>query len=266
MDGLRLLYRDLGPLGGTPVVLLTHLGATLDEWDPVVIDALAAGHRVVALELTGVGGSTGVVPATIQGMADTARAMIAALGLQQVDLCGFSMGGFIAQQVALDEPGLVRRLVLTGTGPAGGQGIERRTGGAYIYWDILRGALHRTDAKELLFFPRSAAGRAAAKQYLARVRARIMDRDRPMRLSSFNRQISAIRRWGRQAPQDLSRIGAPTLIANGDQDRMVPSRLSLDMHQRIPNSTLVIYPGSGHGGVFQHHKMFTAALLAHLDA
>lgn len=263
--GDRLLYRDLGPLTDTPVVLLTHLGATLDEWDPAIVDALARRHRVVALELAGVGGSGGVVPGSIREMADTARAMIAALGFEHVDLVGFSLGGFVAQQVALDDPDLVRRLVLTGTGPAGGHGIDRKTGGAYIYWDMLRGLAHRTDAKEFLFFPRTPAGKAAARVYLGRLRERVLDRDQPMAVSGFNRQISAVRRWGRQQPQDLSRITAPTLIANGDHDRMVPTELSEDMHRRIPNSTLVIYPEAGHGGVFQYHEAFTEALLAHLD-
>ena len=122
-----LAYRDLGVDGATPIVLLAHLGATLDEWDPRVVDALAAGRRVIAVDLPGVGSSTGSVPPTIKGMAGAARAFIAALGLSRIDLMGFSLGGFVAQQVALDAPDLVRRLVLAGTGPAGGEGINRRT-------------------------------------------------------------------------------------------------------------------------------------------
>ncbi|AWO86550.1 alpha/beta hydrolase [Gordonia terrae] len=263
--GDSLVYRDLGPLGGTPVVVLTHLGATLDEWDPAVIDPLAAEHRVIALELAGVGGSGGAIPDTVQQMADTARAMIAALDLGHVDLFGFSLGGFIAQQIALDAPDLVRRLVLTGTGPAGGRGIDRLTGPAYIFWDMLRAALHRTDAKEFLFFPRTPAGKTAARDYLSRISLRAIDKDRPMAIRGFNRQIAAIRRWGRQQPHDLSRITAPTLIANGDHDRMVPTELSRDMHRRIPDSTLMIFPDAGHGGVFQNHREFTDLLLAHLS-
>ena len=141
VNGETLAYRDLGVDGGTPIVLLTHLGATLDEWDPRVVDALAAGRRVIAVDLPGVGGSTGKVPSTIKGMADVARAFIAALGLTHIDLMGFSLGGFVAQQVTLDNPSLVRRLVLAGTGPAGGHGINRPTGAAYVYVDMLRGAL-----------------------------------------------------------------------------------------------------------------------------
>ena len=172
-----LAYRDLGVDGATPIVLLAHLGATLDEWDPRVVDALAAGRRVIAVDLPGVGSSTGSVPPTIKGMAGAARAFIAALGLSRIDLMGFSLGGFVAQQVALDAPDLVRRLVLAGTGPAGGEGINRRTGAAYVYVDMLRGALARTDAKEFLFFPRTPTGRAAARDYLARIHERVMDRE-----------------------------------------------------------------------------------------
>lgn len=266
VNGETLVYRDLGPAGGTPVVLLTHLGATLDEWDPAVVDALAADHRVVALGLTGMGHSTGTVAKSVKEMADTARAMIAALGFEQVDLFGFSLGGFVAQQITLDDPALVRRLVLTGTGPAGGQGINRPTGGAYVYWDMVRGLAHRTDAKEFLFFPRTPEGKAAAKDYLARINQRMADRDQPTTLGRLNRQMQAVRNWGSQAPQDLSKITAPTLIANGDHDRMVPTELSKDLHRRIPDSTLIIYPGAGHGGVFQFHEEFSRALIDFLDA
>ena len=266
VDGETIAYRDLGVDGGTPTVLLTHLGATLDEWDPRIVDALAVGRRVIAVDLPGVGGSTGRVPRTIKGMADAARAFISALGLTRIDLVGFSLGGFVAQQVALEAPGLVRRLVLTGTGPAGGRGINRPTGAAYVYVDMLRAVLARTDAKEFLFFPRTPQGKTVARNYLARIRERVMDRDAPMALGAFRAQLVAIKGWGRQQSHDLSRITAPTLIANGDHDRMVPTSLSEDMHQRIPNSTVVIYPDAGHGGVFHRYQEFIPTLLAHLDA
>lgn len=259
-----LVYRELGSGDGPPVVLLTHLGATLDEWDPRFVDGLAREHRVVAIGLPGVGGSSGRVASTVAAMAQATIGAVESLQLGQVDLVGFSLGGFVAQQVALDRPDLVRRLVLAGTGPAGGEGIDRPTGAAYIYGDMARGALARTDAKEFLFFERDAEGRRAAKEYLARLRERVMDRDEPISVPAFRAQIEAIKAWGRAEPQDLSRITAPTLVANGDHDRMVPSALSEDMHRRIPGSTLVIYPRSGHGGVFQHGDEFVAAVLAHL--
>lgn len=260
-----LRYRDLGPDCGVPLLLLAHLGATLDEWDPRFVDALAHDRRVIAVDLPGVGGSTGRVPGSVAEMARAVEEFGAAFGLSQFDLLGFSLGGFIAQQVALDAPHLVRRLVLAGTGPAGGRGIDRRTGGAYIYWDMIRGAAARTDAKEFLFFPRTRTGKAAAAAYLARLGERVMDRDDPITVRSFRRQIAAIRAWGSAAAQDLSRISAPTLIGNGEHDRMVPAMLSDDMHARIPDSTLIVYPESGHGGVFQYGDEFVAAVREHLD-
>ena len=136
--GESFAYRDLGvDSGRPPIVLLAHLGATLDEWDPRVVEALAEGRRVIAVDLPGIGSSTGNVPRTIKGMAGAARAFISELGLTRIDLMGFSLGGFVAQQVTLDAPKLVRRLVLAGTGPAGGEGIDRPTGAAYVYLDLL---------------------------------------------------------------------------------------------------------------------------------
>lgn len=236
-----LVYRDRGPGEGIPLVLLTHLGATLDEWDPRFVDTVAGDRRVIAVDLPGVGGSTGRVPRTVAAMAHSAEEFVAALGLSQIDLLGFSLGGFLAQQIAVEAPHLIRRLVLAGTGPAGGVGIDRPTGGAYIYWDMVRAAL-------------------------ARLRERVMDRDSPIAVSAFRHQISVIRAWGQAQPQDLSHIRVPTLIANGDHDRMVPTALSHDMHVRIPDSTLIIYPDSGHGGVVQHVDEFALAVRSHLGS
>lgn len=258
--------RDLGPGEGVPLILLAHLGATLDEWDPRFVDAMATDRRVIAVDLPGVGGSTGCVPGTVAAMARAVEGFVTTLGLAEIDLLGFSLGGFIAQQVVLDTPHLIRRLVLAGTGPAGGTGIDHLAGGAYVYWDMARAALARTDAKEFLFFPRTSSGKAAAKAYLGRLRERVMDRDAPIALSSFHRQISAIQAWGQALPQDLSQIRVPTLIANGSHDRMVPTALSHDMHARLPDSTLIVYPNSGHGGVFHHGEEFALAVQSHLGA
>ncbi len=261
--GETLAYRELGASGGTPVVMLTHLAATLDNWDPRIIDVLARHHHVITVDLPGVGASSGTVAPAVKEMADAAVGFIEAMGLAKVDLVGFSLGGFIAQQIALDHPGLVRRLTLTGTGPAGGAGINRPTGAAYVYWDMVRGAAARTDAKEFLFFNRDKTGKAAAKEYLQRLDERVMDRDAPITMQAFRTQLKAIKAWGRAEPQDLPSITAPTLIANGDHDRMVPSHLSEDLHRRIPGSKLAIYPNAGHGGIFQYWEQFTEAMLEH---
>lgn len=261
--GETMAYRELGASGGIPVVMLTHLAATLDNWDPRVIDALARNHHVIAVDLPGVGASSGTMAPAVKEMADAAVAFIEAMGFTEVDLVGFSLGGFIAQQIALDHTGLVRRLTLAGTGPAGGAGINRPTGAAYVYWDMVRGAAARTDSKEFLFFNRDKTGKNAAKEYLQRLDERVMDRDAPITVQAFRTQLKAIKAWGRAEPQDLSSVSAPTLIANGDNDRMVPSDLSEDLHRRIPGSKLVIYPNAGHGGIFQYWEQFTEALLEH---
>jgi pimeloyl-ACP methyl ester carboxylesterase len=152
------------------------------------------------------------------------------------------------------HPDLVRKLVLTGTGPAGGQGIDKvaRT----TYFDMLRATLTRSDPKEFLFFNRNTIGKRAAKAFVQRLNERTADRDAPIKVKAFRTQLKAIQRWGRAAPTDLSKITQPTLIANGENDRMVPSVLSEDLHRRITGSKLVIYADSGHGGIFQFHEQF----------
>ncbi len=226
------------------------------------MDPLAAGRHVIALDYRGVGASTGTQRGTVEEMAADVAAVIRALGHEQVDLVGFSLGGMVAQELVLAHPGLVRRLVLAGTGPRGGPGIDEVAGTTFR--DIGRAALARTDAKEFLFFPRDDAGRAAAEAYLRRLQERTADRDRSVSPRAFLTQLRAITRYGRSAPADLGAITQPTLIANGDHDRMVPSVLSHDLHRRIAGSELEIYPDSGHGGVFQHHERFAPRLVEFL--
>ncbi|NQD90882.1 alpha/beta hydrolase, partial [Paenarthrobacter sp. CM16] len=247
-------YREMGPKGGVPVVFLIHLAGTMDNWDPRIIDPIAAKHHVITFSNRGVGASTGNVPDSIESMADDAAAFIQALGYPQVDLFGFSLGGMIAQSLVLKHPGMVRKMVLAGTGPAGGEGIQNIIG--TTYYDVLRGTLTRQDPKEFLFFNRNAAGKPAARAFINRLKERATNREAPIKLGAFQTQLKAIRRWGLSPSADLGVITQPTLIANGDNDRMVPSVLSSDMLRRIPGSELVIYPDSGHGGIFQFHDRF----------
>lgn len=260
--GVTYAYRELGPKGGIPVVFLVHLAATLDNWDPRIVDPIAAARHVIAFDNRGVGASTGSVPDTIEAMADDALAFIDALGHEKIDIFSFSMGGMIAQALIVKRPDLVRRLVLTGTGPRGGKDMDKvdRT----TYYDILRATLTRSDPKEFLFFNRDEAGKTAAKAFVERLEERTADRDAPMKLRGFRTQLKAIKAWGRAAPDDLSVITQPTLIANGDNDRMVPSVLSEDLHRRIAGSQLIIYPNSGHGGIFQFHERFAPVATAFL--
>ncbi|AJP73697.1 alpha/beta fold hydrolase [Sphingomonas hengshuiensis] len=259
VDKIRFAYRELGPRGGTPLVLVNHWGAVLDNFDPRIVDGLAAAHHVIALDYRGIGLSGGSAPMTVGEMAHDMQAVIGKLGFTKVDLLGFSLGGFVAQDVALNAPGLVRKLILTGTGPAGGVGIDRV--GAISWPLILKGLLTARDPKTYLFFTATANGRRAAKDFLARLQERKADRDKAPTPRAFLRQLAAIKAWGRQIPQDLGRIGIPVLVANGDKDIMVPTANSRDMAQRIPNAELVIYPDAGHGGIFQYHREFVSKAL-----
>ena len=260
--GVEFAYRELGPRTGVPVIFLTHLAAVLDNWDPRVVDGIAAKHRVITFDNRGVGASTGSTPATIQEMARDAVTFIRALGFDQVDLFGFSMGGMIAQVIAQNEPRLVRKMILAGTGPAGGEGIDKVT--RITYLDTARGLLTRQDPKQFLFFTRTPNGRRAGKEFLARLNERTDDRDKAISIGSFRAQLKAIHRWGQKKPADLSSIRQPVLVLNGESDRMVPTKNSVDLDQRLPNSRLVIYRDAGHGGVFQFHEDFVKRTLAFL--
>lgn len=260
--GTTYAYRELGPKVGIPVVFFVHLAATLDNWDPRIIDPIASTRWVITFDNAGVGASTGEVPATIEEMADDAYAFIRALGFDRIDIFSFSMGGMIAQDLVVKHPDLVRRMVLTGTGRRGAKDMDKivRT----TYWDILRATVTRSDPKEILFFNRNATGKRAAKAFIARLQERTVDRDEPIRTKSFRTQLKAIQKYGRSAPSDLSTLTQPTLIANGDNDRMVPSTLSADLHRSIRGSELIIYPDSGHGGIFQFHDRFAPIAAAFL--
>jgi pimeloyl-ACP methyl ester carboxylesterase len=263
IGGVPFVYRELGPTGGVPVVFLHHLMAVLDSWDPRVIDGLAAHRRVIAFDNRGVGASGGSVPDNIEEMGEDAIAFIRAMGLEQVDLLGFSLGGGVAQMVALQAPRLVRRMILAGTGPRGSGDLEEVTKvavGAYV-----KGALTLKDPRTFLFFPRDPEGKRAAKDYLARLKERTQDRDRGISLQARRAQLKAIRNAGQSKPDDLSLITQPVFVVNGDHDLMVASSHSADMARRLPNARLTIYPNSGHGGVFQHHRQFVTEALEFLD-
>jgi len=259
VGGVPFAYRELGPDSGVPVIFLHHLMAVLDDWDPSVIDGIAEHRRVIAFDNRGVGASGGSVPPTIEEMGRDAIAFIRALGLKKVDLLGFSLGGGVAQMVVLQAPELVRRMVLAGTGPRGGGGIDEITRIAVVAY--LKAALTLSDPRNFLFFPRSADGKRAANDYFSRLKQRRTDRDKPISMQARRAQLQAIRAAGRSAPDDLSVITQPVFVANGDRDLMVDSRHSADMARRLPNAKLAIYPDSGHGGVFQHHRAFVPAVL-----
>lgn len=243
VGGTRFVYRRLGADAGVPVIFLHHLGAVLDNWDPRVVDGIAAKHPVVTFDNRGVGASEGQTPDTVTTMADDAIAFVRALGFDQVDLLGFSLGGFVAQVIAQQEPQLVRKIILAGTGPAGGVGIGKVTFGTIR--ESIKATLTFRDPKELRFFTRTDSGKSAARQFVKRLKERKDNRDKSITVRAFRSQLKAIHAWGTQKPSDLTSIGHPVLIANGDDDTMVPTSNSLDLADRLPDATLRIYPDAG---------------------
>ena len=261
--GINFAYREYGQQnGGTPVIFLNHLAAVLDNWDPRIIDGIAAKHHVVVFDNRGVGASTGEPAKSIEQMADDAITFIQAKGFKQVDLFGFSMGGMISQEIVLKQPKLIRKMILSGTGPAGGTGIS--TVGRVSNWDLVRGLATRQDPKVYLFFTRTDNGKAAAKAFVQRINERTENRDKEITISAYRAQLKALKKWGNKKPADLSIIQQPVLVANGDRDRMVPTVNTYDLAKRLPNSALIIYPDAGHGGIFQFHDDFVKQSLTFL--
>ena len=226
------------------------------------MDGIAAKHHVIAFNNRGIGSSSGAPANSIEQMADDAITFIKAKGFQQVDLLGFSMGGMVAQEIVLKEPQLVRKMVLAGTGPAGGEGISTVAGVTFL--DILRGFFTGQDPKQFLFFTRTPNGIEAGKAFLARLKERTENRDKEISNGAFLAQLEALRVWGNKAPADLSVIKQPVLVVNGDNDRMVPTVNTHDLARRLPNSQLIIYPDAGHGGAFQFHDDFARSTLEFL--
>lgn len=264
VDGTTFAYRQLGPGTGVPVIFLNHLAAELDRWDPRVVDGIATKRRVIVFDNRGIGASEGKTPTSVEAMARDAVAFIRALGFTQVDLLGFSLGGFISQVIAQEAPQLVRKIILAGTGPAGGVGIDKVT--SITIRDMIKGALTFKHPEYHLFFTKTRNGRSAAREFLARLKERSENRDNPVSLPAFFAQLKAIHAWGLQPPADLSRIHHPVLVANGEHDKMVPSSNSVDLARRLPNVELVLYEDAGHGGIFQRHEAFVKSALDFLEA
>jgi pimeloyl-ACP methyl ester carboxylesterase len=253
-DGIKIAYRSYGKEGDIPVIYFNHLTANLDNCDPRIMDAIAAHRQIISFDYRGVGATTGEQGTSIADMAKDAIAFIHALGYKQVDIVAFSMGGFITQELLLVEPQLVRKIILAGTGPRGGEGVSDVVG--LTYKDIFKGILTFRDPKFYLFFTQNKVGKEAARDFLKRLNERTENRDTKVKLSVLKNQLQAIAAWGHATPADLSVFNHPVLVANGDHDRMVPTANSYDLAKRFTNAEIVIYPNSGHGGIFQYHEEF----------
>ncbi len=262
--GTAFSYRKLGSSNDTvPVIFLNHLSATMDDSDPKIIDELAAKHTVIIFDNRGIGSTGGVTPKTVSEMATDAIAFIKAIGYQQVDLFGFSLGGFISQEILLREPQLVRKAILAGTGPAGGEAISKMT--PLVVKDIIKSRFTFRNEKFYLFFNGNSNGHDSAKKYLSRLKERKENRGKSLKLTNFSHQLTAIKSWGLQGAQDLSIIKQPVLIVNGENDKMVPISNSYDLKARISNSEIIVYKDSGHGGIFQYHESFVKSALKFLE-
>ena len=266
-NGIRFAYRRFGKAGGVPLVFNMHFTGTMDHWDPAVTDGFAKNREVILFNNAGVSSSSGEVPTTVEKMGANAVAFIKALGLTKVDVLGFSIGGFIAQEIALQVPDLVKRLVLVGTGPRGGEGMAARTPEAQR---IFSATYDPPDELWLsVHFTQSAASQAAGREFLKRFRLRTENRDPQVNEKVAPAQIKAIGKWG--APQQkpfeyLKSIGQPTLVVNGGKDVIVYSVNSFILQQNLPNAQLILYPDANHGSQYQYPELFIADVTRFLDA
>jgi pimeloyl-ACP methyl ester carboxylesterase len=255
-NGVRYAYRRFGEGNRPPPVCLQHFRGGLDNWDPLVTDGLAQGSQVILFNNAGIASSGGKSPSNIDGMATHVLAFLDALGLTRIDLFGFSMGGFVAQQVVLSRPELVRRLILAGTGPEGGEDMV-----AYAPEVTAQAttAVPTEDNFLYLFFAPTTTSQAAGRAFWKRRNERA-DQDTPSSLDAMAAQAAAIGGWGVVPAKDrysqLQKIVQPTLVVNGKHDLLVPTINSYILQQHLPNSTLIIYPDSGHGGIFQYPEAF----------
>jgi pimeloyl-ACP methyl ester carboxylesterase len=262
--GVRFAYRRLGPETGTPLVLLQHFSGNLDAWDPAMVNALAVDRPVIAFDNAGVGRSSGQTPDNIAAMARDAIAFITeGLGLSKVDLLGFSLGGCIAQYIAAERGELVRKLILAGTAPQGGE--EHLLA-------VLQEAFSNTEAPDArlpLFFTPSADSQAAGLAFLKRTKARTEDRDIESGSAITDPQAKALITWCATPDPDhamLRAIHQPALLVSGSHDTMLPADNAYAMFKAMKNAQLALYPDSGHGALFQHHELFVSQVRTFLDA
>ena len=262
-SGIRFAYRRLGPSTGTPLVLLQHFSGNIDAWDPAIVNVLAADRPVIAFDNAGVGRSTGQTPDNVAAMARDAVVFISLLDLGPVDLLGFSLGGFIAQQIAAEHGRLVRKLILVSTAPKGGE---------EHLLTVLQDAFSQTEAPDPrlpLFFTKSSASQSAGTAFLKRAKLRKEDRDTDNGSAVTDPQAKALITWCATADPEhaiLRAIRQPALVVSGSHDTMLPADNAYTMFKALSNAQLVLYPDAGHGALFQYHELFVSHVRTFLEA
>ena len=259
-NGIRFAYRRGGKPGGIPLVFNQHFAGNLDNWDPAVLDGLTPEREVILFNNAGIASSTGEVPSTFAGMARNAEAFIDALGLKQIDLLGFSIGGMVAQQIVIDRPELIRKLILIGTAP---RNMDAGNGEGHITPETasIFGAAYNPPENLWLkvFFTDSEASQAAGRAFLKRYLSRTENRDASINEKVAPAQIAAVGEWGAQPGERftyLKNIHHPTLVVSGNHDVIVYTVNSLHLVQNLPNAKLILYPDSNHGSWYQNHEEF----------
>lgn len=258
-NGIRYAYRRIGEGTGIPIIYLNHLAANLDNCDPLLMDGLAKAFTILSFDYEGIGLTTGTPPGSVAEMARGSIAFIRSLGYEHVHLLGFSLGGFVAQEILRQAPELIGHVILAGTSGAGGKGLSVICNITYL--DMFRGLVTGRDAKYYLFFPTTVEARQRAVAFLTRLKEN-GGRDKAVGFSQFIGHLRAIKAWGQSPKQDLSDIRQRVWVVNGDNDRMVPTSNSYDLAERLPNATLLIYDGTGHGAIFQEVELFTKQAIA----
>lgn len=263
VGGVPIAYRHIGVEGTTPIIYLNHLAANLDGCDPLIMDNLAKYFTIICFDYQGIGSSGGTPSLSVEEMAQETIAFVQALGFDKVHLLGLSLGGFVAQAMLRMAPDLIGCVVLAGTGPAGDKGISFVP--RITFYDMLRGFLTGNDARYFLFFPKTAEARHQAKAFIARTQPR-QNKDKPTTMKALLRQLCAVVSWAKAVPQDFSNVKHRVWIVNGDYDRMVPTAGSHELAHRLPNASLSIYRGAGHGAIFQEAELFTQQAIAFYKA
>jgi len=256
-NGIEYAYRDVGQ-GDVPLVLFQHFRGSLDNWDPALVDALASDRRVVLFNNVGVASTTGMTPPTIEAMAHDAIDFIEAMNLQRVDLLGFSIGSFVAQEVALIRTDLLRRVVLASAAPHGAPGMH---GWAPEVIGVVGAPNITSEGYISVFFAPTDTSRAAGQQAAGRIFGRTTNRDDPTTWQTRQAQYDAVCAWGVPNHAMLERVAGitlPVFVANGDSDPMIPPRYSYLLAGLLLDARIKIYPDSAHGFLFQHHSQFAA--------